>query len=182
MRVRMKVLTSFSRNLGGQIIVGDPDHPDEEGRILHVKPEVAAVLERDKQAAPYSLKDQARDEIEAEDDDAGEGNGGVADVDAASTAGTGAEESAQQVRDRRTNTSGKGAAGAKVGGKGAQRRTNARRGQAAKPTDVGGAPVGGHDTNASTNHPATSVNTVGTADPTNEGVNAEPGADAAPTK
>lgn len=172
-KIRMKVTAAFSRNLGGQIIVGDPEHPDEEGRILNVTPEVAAVLELDKQAKPYSLKDEARDELENEDG-YDEDEDGVGDVDAASTAGTTATESAQQARERRTDTSGTR--------KGARRRAAPKKGAAPKATERGGAPIGGHDTNASTNHPTTAVSATGMHDANNEGASAEPGADAAPTE
>jgi hypothetical protein len=144
--VRMKVLKTFTRNLGGQIIAGNPKHPDEEGRILYVTEAVAVALEKDEEAKRYSLKDEARDEV------AGESSGAVGNVEGARTTGTGVTNSAQQTRQTRvakTGTAGKG------------------RGKVT-------APVGGNETTATTNHGSTSTDGTGQSEGTNNGANSTP--------
>lgn len=178
-KIRMKVLEPFSRNLDGQIVTGDPKHPDEDGRFVHVSEAAAAALETAKLAKPYSLKDEAREEVLGEDDgkheedeDEDEDEEHVPDVAATSAAGAGGADTAQKVREKRTDTSG--------AGKGGRRRAPAKKG-APKPGDKGGAPVGGNDTNASTNHGTTSTDASGQTEGTNAGANDAPDADAAPT-
>lgn len=144
MKVRMKALQAFNRVLGGQMIVGDPNHPEEDGRILMVDASAAALLEKDGQAQPYSLKDQAREELEAEeggDDDTGNRDG--AQVAAGLPEGT---EPAQRVRERRT----------KPGG-------NTVKGDVDTATKaaVKRAPRVGVETTATTNHPQTFVDGLG---------------------
>lgn len=163
-KVRMKVLKTFTRNLGGQILAGNPDHPDEDGRILNVTEAVATVLEEDGDAKRYSFKDEAREELEGEqddeheedDDDADDGadggaDGGVADVEAADTTGTGVKTSAQKTREKRVAA--------------AKPATSRRR---PKP------PVGGNETTATTNHGSTSTDGTGQTSDTNNGANSAP--------
>lgn len=159
-KVRMKVLQPFTRNLGGQIVHGNPDHPEEDGRILLVDEAVAVILEKDKDAKRYSFKDEAREELEGEaggeheddDDDADEtGTPATGNVEGARTTGTGVEKSAQTTREKRTTPK------------------PARRGSKTKT-----APVGGTDTTASTNHPTTAANSDGTSSSTNAGLNDAP--------
>lgn len=156
-KVRMKVLRPFTRNLGGQIVHGNPDHPEEDGRILFVDESAALVLEDDGDAKRYSFKDEAREELEGEDagdheeDDDDTDTSGNGDVDGARTAGTGVEKSAQKAREKRVAA--------------AKPATGRRRAKA---------PVGGTDTTASTNHPTTAANSDGTSSSTNAGLNDAP--------
>jgi len=181
-KIRMMATSAFTRNIAGSIVHGDPEHPDNDGKFP-VMTEEQAVLLLDaglvkkmtaKQRAALDDGDlTAEDDDDDDDDDAGEGTG---NVDGASTAGTGASETAQQVRDRRTNTTTTGR------GKNQTGRRAPARGKAPTAGEKGGAPAGGHDTNATTNNATTAVSGDGTTSATNEGATSDPDPDAPPTE
>lgn len=164
-KLRYKVLKTFTGNHGGQIVAGNPDHPDEEGRILFLDPLVAKPLIDSKDIKPWSFKDEARAEVEGEDDehedddekdDDKTGTEGGANRDGARTSDIpGKAKSAQTVRNERTKPA-----------------RHAKKGSTAA------APVGGHDTNASTNHGSTATNGQGVTSDTNAGANSAPSDDA----
>jgi len=196
--VRMKALRAFSTNAGGAIVVGDPDHPLEIGRYPEVKPGAVQQLVDAGDAEPYSLRDQARDEARAEAAAeerrdamarrAAEGpsmdeliaeNQRLKEQLADQSSDDGADDSSEEqetpapaeeekrqdandVRDERTDTS--AVAKAKGG----------------RPRKTAAAPVGGNDTNATTNHPKTAANSAGGSDDTNAGASGTPDPDAAP--
>lgn len=171
MKTRYKVLKEFTRNVAGGIVHGDPEHPDENGRIVTIDADAAQSLVDEGFLKEYSLKDEARDELAAEQE-AADGN-----VDGANVHNTGmpaqGRKSAQEVRDARTNTGTKGAT--------ATKRRPPAKGKPAAAGDAGGAPAGGRDTNASTNHPAAGVTGVGeSVDIGTGGATADPEGGAAP--
>ena len=174
--IRVKALTVFSRNIAGSIVHGDPDHPYRDGKFPLVTTEQAEILADAGLVKKATAADRAAfddvdngDEGLSDDDDAATG---ISNVQGASTAGTGAVASAQQVRDARTDTN-------TVGETGAARRKPAKN-TAPAANEAGGAPAGGHDTNASTNHPSTARNGDGTTSATNAGATSDP--DAPPTE
>lgn len=150
-KIRMLVLAAFTRNIDGQIVVGEPEHPDENARFVHVSPAGAKELEDAKLAEPYSEEEEMRDRITAENEEAerqkrieaGDPDGGK-NVGGASTDGIPPNRSAQAVRNERTNT----------GGRKAQEKGKTA---GTRPGRRGGAPAGGHDTNATTNNPTTTT-------------------------
>lgn len=170
-KVRMLVLQAFTRNLDGGIVVGEPDHPNEEDRYIRVSPAAAAELEEEGLAEPYSEEDEIRDRISEEERakaiEEGDPDGGN-NLGGASTAGIPPNQSSQAVVNARTNT----------GGSRRAPRSNAKKTAAVAPGRKGGAPAGGHDTNATTNNPTTTVD--GDAIPNAGGAVTAPDPDAPP--
>ena len=146
-KVRMLVLQAFTRNIDGQMVVGEPDHPDEESRYVRVSPKAATELEDAGLAEPYSEEEEMRDRIRDEDAAEEERKAAIANGDpdggrnvgGASTDGIAPNKSAQAVRNERTDTSNRKA-------------QSTRKGAARRPGRRGGAPAGGNETNATTNN------------------------------
>ncbi len=162
-KVRMRVLKEFTRRLDGQIVVGHPDHPEEEGRIVNVSEGAAITLEDADLAERYSEQDQAREELEDEKRQ----QELIADPAKLQQAAPEKRPTTQQVRDARTDTS-KTTAGRR------------RNGSAKAPGGKAGAQTGGNDTNATTANPVTSTAAGGGTDGTNPGATDTPDPDAAP--
>jgi hypothetical protein len=165
-KVRMRALKEFTRRVDNQIVHGNPDHPDDEGKYPTTTPAGAKILEDEGLAEPFSEADQAREEAKAKKagaDKPPEGGTTEGQTNRAATAG---KVTAQTVREEGTNT---------TTGTGGRRRTSGK-GPGAK----GGAPRGGHDTNATTNNGTTSTAGTGTTDTTNAGATSEPDPDAPP--
>jgi len=190
-KTRRKVLKEFTRNIGGQIIYGHPEHPDENGRFLQLDEDVAAVLadegliegEHSNEKMPQTETGERR--VGGNDtimgliaEGAGKGvgggdtNGGDGNSDGAKASEDG-RNSAQAVREKQ-NAGQKAPVDQK--GKGSRQRGGT--------TDKTKAPAGGSTETANVNHPAESgPNTKPAEIPGNqsEGEVQENDPDAAPT-
>jgi len=144
----MKALAAFNRNLDGQMIVGNPDHPDANGRFVFVTEESAVKLEGESLAERRPLIDPKEGEEEETDEDGQVMPRSPEDFAAGLS-------SAHQVREDNLTS------GASTVGKAGRRN---------KP-----GPVGGSDTSATTNHPADSgpASSEGLSDE-DEGLDAAP--------
>lgn len=188
-QVRRKVLKQFTRNIGGQIITGHPEHPKEHGRFLMLDADVADRLAAEgfvgdkdttekmptgkarsgaQQAAGDTLLGLA-DEGEGQGEGGGDTGaaGGGSNLEGADGSVVGANAS-QTVREKRT-------AGKPISQD--QKRGRVRR-QVSPKTD--GA-AGSTSTETSTNHPGESGPNTAPAEIPGNTTPAESDPDAAPT-
>jgi hypothetical protein len=165
-KVRMRALTEFTRRVDNTIIHGNPDHPDDEGKYPLVTEAAAVELEDEDLAERFSHQDQAREEAQAEKEGRGKPPEGGKSETLTDTSATNGRKTAQQVRETRTD---------RTTGANGRRRTTGKG-----PGGKGGAPAGGHDTNATTNNGPASTTGTGTTAATNAGATSDPDPDAPP--
>jgi hypothetical protein len=179
--VRMRVLKDFTRRVDGQLVVGDPEHPDEEGRILMLSEAGAVDLENAKLAERYSHEDEALEQLAADSTEGADGGPGQGEDGA--TANTNLQtrdglspqnrETSTQARTRRADNT------RKAGG---NPRRKPRGNKTPAAGEAGGAPTGGNETTATTNHPTSSLGGDAATSTTNKGADGVPDPDAAPTE
>jgi len=191
-KTRRKVRKEFTRNLGGQIIYGHPEHPDENGRFLTLDEDTAAILadegliesEHTNEKMPKTETGERRvaggadtivgliGEGEGKGEGGGNTNGGEGNSDGARASDDG-RNSSQAVREK--ENAGKKAPADQKGRGGRQRGGS---------TDKTKAPAGGSTETATVNHPIESgPNTKPSEIPGNqsEGEVQDEDPDAAPT-